>query len=198
LVKVVDIDMIDEKPGKEIIESPPAPIVTMNETGSFYKAYDQLVQTLKQAYHVVSLGNDKLPLLDLRTQLEKLLSFIDHYNPLTFNARRPSQEDYLIHSGIMNGLTSYLLARWWGFQQKDLIQVAFAGIFHDIGNVRIDEAILNKPSKLTPIEFEELKKHTIIGYNILKNIPGLNEGVKLTALQHHERQDGSGYPLGMK
>src|SRR5690606_30313385 len=76
--------------------------------------------------------------------------------------------------------------------------IALAGLFHDIGNVRIDAAILEKPSKLTSAELEEMRRHTIYGYQILKTVPSINEGVKLCALQHHEKEDGTGYPLALK
>ncbi|WP_309123377.1 HD-GYP domain-containing protein [Paenibacillus sp.] len=198
LVKYVAIEAKLDENGQEAAgDAPPSNFIS-NETALFYQAYDELYQILKKAYRVISSGSDKLPLLEMRTQLERLLGYIDCYNPLTFTARRSGPDDYLIHNGIMVGLTSYLLARWQGYQQKDWIPIAFAGILHDIGTMRIDDAILQKPSKLTAAEFEELKKHTIIGYNLLKNIAGLNEGVKLSALQHHERHDGSGYPLGVK
>ena len=75
--------------------------------------------------------------------------------------------------------------------------VALAGLFHDIGNVRIDRSILFKPTALTAAEAEEMKTHTVQGYNLLKNVAAINEGVKLTALQHHEKIDGSGYPAGL-
>ena len=79
-----------------------------------------------------------------------------------------------------------------------MIQIALAGFLHDIGIAKIDHAILEKTSKLTTSEIDEIKKHTLIGYQIIKNIPGINEGVKLAAIQHHEREDGSGYPLSLK
>jgi len=63
--------------------------------------------------------------------------------------------------------------------------------------VRIDRSILFKPTALTAAEAEEMKTHTVQGYNLLKNVAAINEGVKLTALQHHEKIDGSGYPAGL-
>ncbi|HZG84911.1 HD-GYP domain-containing protein [Paenibacillus sp.] len=197
LIKYVAIDAKPED-GQEAAEDVAASKFMSNDMALFYQAYEALYQILKKAFRVVSAGSDQLPLLEMRTHLEQLLSYVELYNPLTFTARRAGPDDYLIHNGIMVGLTSYLLARWHGMQQRDWIPIALSGILHDIGTTRIDDAIVNKPSKLTASEFEDLKKHTIIGYNILKNIPGINEGVKLSALQHHERLDGSGYPLGVK
>jgi HD-GYP domain-containing protein (c-di-GMP phosphodiesterase class II) len=90
------------------------------------------------------------------------------------------------------------LAKWHGFPKNDLIPIALAGVFHDIGNVKIDSAILEKPTRLTQNELEKMKKHTLYGYQIIKTVSAVNEGVRLSVLQHHEREDGSGYPLGLK
>ncbi|MCI3924797.1 HD-GYP domain-containing protein [Paenibacillus sp. TRM 82003] len=196
LIKQVSIEGNAEDQGQEASEDSSSTFVS-NDLVAFHKTYDDLYQLLKKSFRVVMSGSDELPLLDIRTKLELLIANIEVYNSLTFTPRRSGIDDYLLHNSILVALTSYQLAKWQGMQQRDWIPVALAGLLHDIGNMRIDETILQKPSKLTAPEFEELKKHTIIGYNILKNTAGINEGVKLTALQHHERYDGSGYPLGI-
>ena len=79
-------------------------------------------------------------------------------------------------------------------QRRSLITTASA--LHDIGKIGIDDKILNKPGRLTPEEFDEMKKHTIIGESILKNV-GIyqNEELVQLAMQicrwHHERYDGA-------
>lgn len=72
----------------------------------------------------------------------------------------------------------------------------FAASFHDIGKIKIDESIVNKEGKLTKEEFEEIKKHPVYSYEILKEI--LGEEVALIARYHHEKLDGTGYPDGIK
>lgn len=77
---------------------------------------------------------------------------------------------------------------------------------HDIGKVMVPDAILNKPGKLSPEEFEVIKKHPIVGWRILKNLHhkisfyGINyfEFASKIAKEHHERFDGKGYPDGLK
>lgn len=197
LIKQVSIAGKSEEPGQSP-EEETTPAVVSDDMAAFYATYEELYQVLKKAFRVVASGSDQLPLLDIRTKLEQLTRNIEVYNSLTFSPRRSGVNDYLLHNSILVALTSFQLAKWQGMQQRDWIPIALAGLLHDIGNMRVDEAILLKPTKLTAPEFEELKKHTIIGYNLLKNIAGINEGVKLAALQHHERHDGSGYPLGIR
>ena len=71
------------------------------------------------------------------------------------------------------------------------------GLLHDIGKIGIPENILNKTSRLTDEEFETIKNHTKIGYNILKTI-GEFPKLSIGARYHHEKFDGKGYPDGIK
>jgi HD-GYP domain-containing protein (c-di-GMP phosphodiesterase class II) len=74
-----------------------------------------------------------------------------------------------------------------------------AGFFlHDIGKVKIDSAIINKPGKVTDEEMMTIKTHPYQGYNILSETNQLSEECKIIVMQHHEREDGTGYPLKLK
>jgi len=81
---------------------------------------------------------------------------------------------------------------------EDVIEdLRYAAILHDIGKIGISASILNKTDKLTDQEYEEIKKHPLISYNILKNVEFLGEGLR-AILEHHEKYNGSGYPYGLK
>ena len=73
-----------------------------------------------------------------------------------------------------------------------------ASALHDIGKIGIDEKILNKPGKLTDEEFEVMKTHPVLGYNMIKDKPELSTATKLGVLQHHEKMNGNGYPLKLQ
>jgi putative nucleotidyltransferase with HDIG domain len=163
----------------------------------FFEKYDNLVKLMRKVFYDARNGQTP-PVLEIRTQLEATLQYIDQYNILTFVPKNVRMNEYLLHHSIMVSLTSYQIAKWHNFQQKDWIPIALAGLLHDIGNVKVDSTILEKPTKLTPSDVDDIRKHTVLGYQIIKNMPAINEGVKLGALQHHEREDGSGYPLSLK
>lgn len=97
------------------------------------------------------------------------------------------------------GELSYLLALKYGLNEDKAELLKMAAPMHDIGKVAISDTILNKPSTLTAEEFEIIKKHTSIGYDILKksNRPIL-KAAAIIAHQHHERYDGTGYPNQLK
>ena len=77
-------------------------------------------------------------------------------------------------------------------------KVVKAGLLHDIGKYKIAPEIINKKGKLTKKEFEIIKTHSEIGYEMSKSIPNIDEDVRQAILSHHEREDGSGYPRGLK
>ncbi len=75
-------------------------------------------------------------------------------------------------------------------------QIHIAGLIHDIGKMYVPADILNKPSRLTELEFAMIKTHSQVGYDILKDIQ-FPWPIAQIVLQHHERMDGSGYPAGL-
>jgi len=93
---------------------------------------------------------------------------------------------------------SYLLGIKYGLEEKEVDILKQASPMHDIGKVGINDIILNKPGPLTAEEFEIMKRHTIIGYEIFKNSERrILKAAAIIALQHHERYDGKGYPFGL-
>ena len=77
--------------------------------------------------------------------------------------------------------------------------IFLAAALHDIGKIGISDKILSKPEKLSEEEFNQMKRHTLIGYDILKDSSSdVIQLAAVIALTHHERYDGSGYPRGLK
>ena len=87
------------------------------------------------------------------------------------------------------------LARELGWSEDEVSNLRYVALLHDIGKVGIPDSVLNKPGKLTEIEFGVIKSHTNIGGDILNDIRTI-AGVSLGAKYHHERYDGKGYPTG--
>ncbi|KIL51255.1 hypothetical protein KP77_07670 [Jeotgalibacillus alimentarius] len=92
---------------------------------------------------------------------------------------------------------SYIIARGSGLSEEEARLIELASPMHDIGKVAVPDAILNKPGKLTDIEFNQMKKHAETGYSIFKNSKRkILQAAALIARDHHEKWDGSGYPNG--
>ncbi len=90
-----------------------------------------------------------------------------------------------------------LIGQQLKLRSDEIKELEQAGLFHDIGKISIPDSILNKPDKLTKEEYEIIKSHTEVGYQILRAADEYSD-LAIQALHHHERWDGFGYPNGLK
>lgn len=110
------------------------------------------------------------------------------------NGLRLTQDRMYMHS-LNTALICNIFARWLKFEEEDISDVTLAGLFHDIGTIAVPKEILEKkPEERTAAENSEFQQHTIYGYRYLMKRE-LNRQIGLSALTHHERMDGTGYPL---
>ncbi len=89
------------------------------------------------------------------------------------------------------------IAKKLGLDMKEVDKIYWGSIIHDIGKLAVPEQILLKPTKLSPEEYEVVKRHTIVGYSMLEGYPWL-ENIRHILRSHHERCDGNGYPDGLR
>ncbi|MGB5824574.1 MAG: HD domain-containing phosphohydrolase [Proteocatella sp.] len=89
------------------------------------------------------------------------------------------------------------ITRAMNFSEKEILNIKTAGALHDIGKIMIPPELLNRPDKLTVDEFEIIKRHPEIGYQILKSVDEY-ASIAENVLYHHERWDGTGYPEGLR
>ncbi|QIZ66231.1 HD-GYP domain-containing protein [Geobacillus subterraneus] len=130
-----------------------------------------------------------IPLFNKMIKHKRELLVLHHYT---------TKEEYLYHHAVSVGLLAGFLAMQLGYGQGECHQIVLAGVLSDCGMAKISSQILLKPSALTEAEFREIEQHPIFGYRMVQKIAALNQGAKLAVLQHHERNDGSGYPLRVK
>ena len=92
------------------------------------------------------------------------------------------------------GLLSEILALGCGYSPTKAKQIGMAAVLHDVGKIRIPKHICDKPGKLNDVEFETMKNHTKIGFEMLSGLMGeLGETARIMALYHHEHWQGPGY-----
>lgn len=107
-------------------------------------------------------------------------------------------DEYTYNHSVNVALYSLFISRWLGYSEEEIKNVIRAGLLHDVGKLKIPRSILNKKGKLTAEEYELIKTHTSIGYELSAGITNLDEEIRKAILCHHEREDGSGYPKGLK
>lgn len=109
-----------------------------------------------------------------------------------------SGKDCIYRHGVNVSALSGLIGKWIGLNDEDLNSLIFSAIIHDIGKAKINNEILNKKTNLTEDEYNIIKNHPVWGYDMIKDIQAIDQKVSYGVLMHHEREDASGYPLGIK
>ena len=138
---------------------------------------------------------------DLSAPIASLTDNILQDQELSISLMHMTSHDYYTYTHCVNvGIKSILIAKHvLGTKDDNLMRELGIGFFlHDIGKSQVDQGILNKPGKLTDAEFEIMKRHQEKGVELLQEANALNDILKITVLQHHEKIDGSGYPFGLK
>ncbi|MHC1700546.1 MAG: HD-GYP domain-containing protein [Humidesulfovibrio sp.] len=107
-------------------------------------------------------------------------------------------DEYTYTHSINVSILAVLLGKHLGLDKPSLLKLGLAGLFHDLGKARIPLSLLNKPGKLNESEFQAVKEHPLEGYKILRRQQDVSPEVLRAVLEHHERHDGSGYPIGLK
>lgn len=105
-----------------------------------------------------------------------------------------SSDDSVYSHSLNVAMISRILGKWLKWTGSDLDSLVIAGLLHDIGKMLIPPEILNKEGKLTDEEFEQIRWHPRAGYDLIKDLK-IDSRIKKAALQHHERCDGTGYPM---
>ncbi len=120
----------------------------------------------------------------------------DYINAVKALAAAVDAKDHYTH-GHSNKVMAYsaIIARELGMGDKEVEKISYGALLHDVGKIGISESLLNKPSRLTPKEFDTIAMHPILGVSIVQNIESLRDLIP-TILYHHERYNGGGYPEG--
>ncbi|KAB3536334.1 HD-GYP domain-containing protein [Alkaliphilus pronyensis] len=107
-------------------------------------------------------------------------------------------DDYTFQHSLYVCVYALVIGVELNYSKQQLEDLGIGALLHDVGKVLTPSSILKKPSILNSCEYEEIKKHSTEGYNIIKYIDGVSEDSCIIVRDHHERYDGTGYPSGLK
>jgi HD-GYP domain-containing protein (c-di-GMP phosphodiesterase class II) len=160
------------------------------------KTVDELVQQLgEKPLDIPGPGIDSLHAL--YRDIESLMNEILESSTIASLESLKTHNDYTFQHSVDVAVLGILLGRTAGLPRDQLRELALGCLLHDLGKMYIDQAILDKPAKLTPEEFDEIKKHPQMGFELIRRMPVFSILPAHVAYQHHERQDGGGYPRGL-
>jgi HD-GYP domain-containing protein (c-di-GMP phosphodiesterase class II) len=106
-----------------------------------------------------------------------------------------TNDSYTFQHSVNVCVLAALTASKAGMPQDVVQKIAMGSLLHDFGKIQVPKEILNKPTMLTDAEMGEMKNHALYGYEVFKDSPLVAPITKVTILMHHERVDGTGYPL---
>ena len=180
----------------DVISKPVVPYIVLKRVQSVI----ELFQARKRLRRTVASQQSKL-----LEQAEKIIRLNQGMIEALSTAIEFRSEESGGHVQRIRRITQHLLEHTplgEGLSREEIDQIALASIMHDVGKIAVPDAILNKPGKLTPEEFEVMKTHTTQGAKLLDQIPQFREDslypyARDIALHHHERWDGRGYPEGL-
>jgi putative nucleotidyltransferase with HDIG domain len=158
------------------------------------KEYHEVVLQTKELLQELAAGKplecEKVYLIT--DQIHKSIN--ENGNIIRLLTQIKSTDDYTYTHSVNTAFYSMLISKWLGLPDQDVRKAIQSGLLHDIGKTKIPPEILNKKGRLTDQEFDIIKSHPVLGYDMVKDIAELDNDIKLAVLLHHERMNGSGYP----
>lgn len=164
-----------------------------------------IVQTLRQteteakAIFAGLRNREQIPYRILKQKIVQPLRSLSRYvQVFGYMLSMRASDEYTYQHSMSVGLIAAMLGVWMKLPDEEITQLVSAAVLHDLGKLQLSPDILHKPGRLTAEEFEHIKHHAKLGYELLADQGELNPRIAVVALQHHEREDGSGYPYGLK
>ncbi len=159
--------------------------------------YQYALEIMKNIFNNPTRDN----LITSKDGLEQVVEIIINENATANSLFKVVSLDLQLYTHSVNvGIKSLLLAKelYLRTNKVNLMELGVGFFLHDIGKINVDPNILYKQGKLTPEEFNKVKTHPYEGHKILSKLKMLSTEVWIVAMQHHEREDGGGYPCGLK
>lgn len=167
------------------------------EFKAFTKDYDDGLTNFKDSIN--RLVTENAP-LEVDAMLDNALHILSQatstYNTIDMLHNMRQYDDLTFAHSMNVALICNVFSKWLKWSPEDQKMLTLCGLLHDIGKVRIPDSIIKKPDRLTDEEYKLVKTHAVEGYHILK-AQKLDSHIVNSALMHHEKCDGSGYPLGL-
>ena len=161
----------------------------------FNEIYTQAISDVKSTFDSIK-RKKNVELSDFENIVEELLTKSESmWSILPYIKLLEDKDEYTLRHSINVSITAMLMAKWLKYKKADIKLLGITAMLHDIGKIQIPNTILNKPGSLTDMEYNIMKSHTKLGFELLKKSG--NDAVKNVALTHHERVNGKGYPFGL-
>lgn len=154
-----------------------------------YRQAAQLIDSLKKTGRI-DVEQARLGLRQIAGSLESNIA------AMIWLTRIKHADEQTAEHSVNVAILAMGLARSLEWNEEEVERAGLAGLLHDLGKLKLDPDIVNKPARLTEEEFEYVKQHSRLGYELLRDDDRIHPDVARAVLEHHERPDGNGYPDG--
>lgn len=173
-------------------------VAAAKENKKIAESYVKIEERLFSAFDDVASGKD-VPLDKIDSEFQKFsTSIAEEPDIITQLQLLKNSDDYTFNHSMGVSVLAVKLGYWMGCSEEERIKLSIAGAYHDIGKMKVDQAIVQKQGRLTDEEFTEMKRHAEYSYEIVKKNSGYDNDILMAIRHHHEKMDGSGYPDGIK
>lgn len=161
---------------------------------SLTQSYSKVERTLDNIFDRIRDGEK----VESEKVIGEMKEFVDEISTerdiLTQMRLLKKKDDYTFNHSLGVSILAITLGKWLNYSKDKILDLSIAGLFHDIGKLRVPEEIVTKPSRLTTEECAVMKKHSYYSYEMLLETDKFNNDILLGVLQHHEKMNGTGYP----
>lgn len=198
IVNEYSIELLSKSNIKEVCIYPSREEACFSKYSNFPLLYKENILAMQKVAKRLAAGKGVDP--DGLGEISRILSLEVNKNSrmIGHTGRIKDTDEYTYNHSVNVAIYSVYIGRLLGLDDERLRELCQAALLHDIGKAKVPKDILNKKGKLTENEFSIVKKHTVDGYILSKRMSFLTEKVREAILCHHEREDGSGYPYGIK
>lgn len=184
----------EQSEGIEIVETIPAEL-RFEAINTITEGFQTIAELNSDRSHIKGMIKSGRAIRSFQKIFKDILTCLtENKTAINLLATAKIHENYVYTHSVNVAIYACQLAIENGFPLKNIEEIGLGAMLHDIGKVYIPPEILNKPGKLTNEEYEEVKTHCVLGFEMLRKIHEIPLPVAHCALQHHERLDGLGYP----
>jgi putative nucleotidyltransferase with HDIG domain len=168
------------------------------EIGVARKVHQEAQQATQNMLNDVRLGK-QIEIEKLHPMIERITDSVFRNRDALLSLSRIKHKDkYTFQHSVSVCVLLVSFCQAMGYEREVMREVGIGGLLHDIGKMQVPDKILNAPGPLTPEEFAVMQSHVTLGLEMLKDLKGISDIAISVTAQHHERYDGTGYPLKLK
>ncbi|MFL0800082.1 MAG: HD-GYP domain-containing protein [Agarilytica sp.] len=167
------------------------------ERAKAQRVYGEARGLVSDVLNNVKMGKaiDVTPVAELAEDINN--SILNNPNALQCLSQIREKDKYLLEHSVNVGILMSIFSTYLGFDKPTVKELTTGALLHDIGKIRVPSEVLNKPGALSDDEWVEMKRHVVYGQAVLTKSEGISDIAKSICALHHERLDGSGYPMGL-